>query len=137
MIELASEMEQENIDEFSYDQTSSNNATVTLESLEQKVHELDFKLRRMTEERDSIVAENEELQEQLDMNNTASSLGSVRLNELKSEVSKLAEDVGRLEYTCSGQEHELKTLSDKMIDLSSIKETVKVSGVVIPWTTSV
>ena len=33
----------------------------------------------------------------------------------------------RLECVCTTQEHELKTLSDKLIDLNSVKETVKVS----------
>jgi len=38
--------------------------------LEQKVHELDARLRQMKEERDQVVADNDDLQEQLDMTNT-------------------------------------------------------------------
>ena len=78
------------------------------------------------EERDSIMVENEELQEQLDMANSAQSTGNIRMNDFRNDLNKVTEEVTRLEYMCTSQEHELKTLSDKMCDLNSIKETVKV-----------
>ena len=43
----------------------------------------------------------------------------------KIEVQKLAEEITRIDYSCTTQEHELKTLSDHMCDLNSLKETVK------------
>ena len=70
--------------------------------------------------------ENEELQEQLDMANSAQSAGNIRMNDFRNDLNKVTEEVTRLEYMCTSQEHELKSLSDKMIDLNSIKETVKV-----------
>ena len=97
-----------------------------LEDLEQKVHELDSKWKQVKEERDSIMVENEELQEQLDMANSAQSAGNVRMSEFRNDFNKVTEEVTKLEYMCTSQEHELKTLSDKMCDLNSIKETVKV-----------
>ena len=97
-----------------------------LEDLEQKVHELDSKWKQVKEERDSIMVENEELQEQLDMANSAQSAGNVRMSEFRNDLNKVTEEVTKLEYMCTSQEHELKTLSDKMCDLNSIKETVKV-----------
>merc|ERR1712018_802828 len=69
--------------------------------------------------------ENEELQEQLDMANSAQSAGNIRMNEFRNDLNKVTEEVARLEYMCTSQEHELKTVSDKMCDLNSIKETVK------------
>jgi len=96
-----------------------------LEDLEQKVHELDSKWKQVKEERDSIMVENEELQEQLDMANSAQSAGNVRMSEFRNDLNKVTEEVTKLEYMCTSQEHELKTLSDKMCDLNSIKETVK------------
>ena len=97
-----------------------------LEDLEQKVHELDAKWKQVKEERDSIMVENEELQEQLDMANSAQSAGNIRMSEFRNDLNKVTEEVTRLEYMCTSQEHELKTVSDKMCDLNSIKETVKV-----------
>ena len=97
-----------------------------LEDLEQRVHELDAKWKQVKEERDSIMLENEELQEQLDMANSAQSAGNIRMNEFRNDLNKVTEEVARLEYMCTSQEHELKTVSDKMCDLNSIKETVKV-----------
>lgn len=96
-----------------------------LEDLEQRVHELDAKWKQVKEERDSIMVENEELQEQLDMANSAQSAGNIRMGEFRNDLNKVTEEITRLEYTCTSQEHELKTLSDKMCDLNSIKETVK------------
>lgn len=96
-----------------------------LEDLEQRVHELDAKWKQVKEERDSIMLENEELQEQLDMANSAQSAGNIRMNEFRNDLNKVTEEVARLEYMCTSQEHELKTVSDKMCDLNSIKETVK------------
>lgn len=46
---------------------------------------------------------------------------------LRHDVTKLVEEVNRLEYMCTSQEHELKTLSDRMCDLGQLKETVKVN----------
>ena len=43
--------------------------------MEQKVHDLDNRLKQMKEERDQVIQENEELQEQLDMTNTNNSVG--------------------------------------------------------------
>ena len=51
--------------------------------MEQRVHELDARLRQMKEERDQVIAENEELQEQLDMSNTSASVGMQKINEIK------------------------------------------------------
>jgi len=93
--------------------------------MEQKVHELDARLRQMKEERDQVIAENDELQEQLDMTNTSASVGMQKINEVKNEVTKIAEEVNRIDYTVTTQEHELKTLSDNMCDLNSLKESVK------------
>ena len=98
---------------------------VSLDLMEQKVHELDARLKQMKEERDQVLAENEELQEQLDMTNTSASVGIQKINELRNEVQKLGEEVTRIDYSCTTQEHELKTLSDHMCDLNSLKETVK------------
>merc|ERR1719367_1181284 len=97
----------------------------SMDLMEQKVHELDARLRQMKEERDQVIAENDELQEQLDMTNTSASIGIQRINEVKNEVTKLAEEVNRIDYTVTTQEHELKTLSDHMCDLNSLKESVK------------
>merc|ERR1719367_1917511 len=97
----------------------------SMDLMEQKVHELDARLRQMKEERDQVIAENDELQEQLDMTNTSASVGMQRINEVKNEVTKLAEEVNRIDYTVTTQEHELKTLSDHMCDLNSLKESVK------------
>jgi len=96
-----------------------------MDLMEQKVHELDARLRQMKEERDQVIAENDELQEQLDMTNTTASVGMQRINEVKNEVTKLSEEVNRIDYTLTSQEHELKTLSDHMCDLNSLKESVK------------
>merc|ERR1719510_1350528 len=71
------------------------------------------------------MVENEELQEQVDMANSAQSTGNIRMNEFRNDLNKVTEEVTKLEYMCTSQEHELKTLSDKMCDLNSIKETVK------------
>ena len=96
-----------------------------MDLMEQKVHELNARYLEMKEERDQVIAENEELQEQLDMTNTSASLGMQKINEVKIEVQKLAEEVNKIDYATTTQEHELKTLSDHMCDLNSLKETVK------------
>ena len=59
------------------------------------------------------------------MTNTSASVGMQRINEVKNEVTKLAEEVNRIDYSVTTQEHELKTLSDHMCDLNSLKESVK------------
>ena len=46
-----------------------------MDLMEQKVHDLDNRLKQMKEERDQVIQENEELQEQLDMTNTNNSVG--------------------------------------------------------------
>ena len=97
----------------------------SMDLMEQKVHELNARYLEMKEERDQVIAENEELQEQLDMTNTSASLGMQKINEVKIEVQKLAEEVNKIDYATTTQEHELKTLSDHMCDLNSLKETVK------------
>lgn len=96
-----------------------------MDLMEQKVHELDARLKQMKEERDQVVADNEELAEQLNMANTFASVGNQRINEVKAEVSKLAAELQRMEYNMTTQEHELKSLGDHMCDLNSLKETVK------------
>lgn len=96
-----------------------------MDLMEQKVHELDARLKQMKEERDQVILDNEELQEQLDMTNTSASVGMQRINELKLEVAKLSEELTRVDYSVTTQEHELKTLSDHMCDLNSLKESVK------------
>lgn len=120
-------MEEETNDETNviekYENEPMGNKNV--ENLEQKVHELDTKWKQVKEERDSIMVENDELQEQLDMANSAQSSGNIRMNEFRNDLNKVTEEVTRLEYMCTSQEHELKTLSDKLCDLNSIKETVK------------
>ena len=116
------------------DEEATNNDSILndknniVEDLEQRVHELDCKFRQVREERDQLILDNEELQEQVDMSNTAQSAGNIKLNELRNEMIKVTEDMTRLECICTTQEHELKTLSDKMIDLNSVKETVKVQS---------
>ena len=50
----------------------------SVDLMEQKVHELDARLKQMKEERDQVIQENEELQEQLDMTNTNNSVGKSR-----------------------------------------------------------
>ena len=47
----------------------------SMDLMEQKVHELDARLKQMKEERDQVIQDNEELQEQLDMTNTNNSVG--------------------------------------------------------------
>jgi hypothetical protein len=79
----------------------------------------------MKEERDQVVADNDDLQEQLDMTNTMRDAGMQKIGELKIEVQKMAEEITRIDYSCTTQEHELKTLSDHMCDLNSLKESVK------------
>ena len=59
------------------------------------------------------------------MTNTSASVGMQKINEVKNEVTKIAEEVNRIDYTVTTQEHELKTLSDNMCDLNSLKESVK------------
>merc|ERR1711899_78769 len=109
----------------SHQQNILMEAAASEDLLEQKVHELDARLRQMKEERDQVVADNDDLQEQLDMTNTMRDVGMQKIGELKSEVQKLAEEITRIDYSCTTQEHELKTLSDHMCDLNSLKETVK------------
>ena len=121
-------MEEETNDETNVIEKYENEplGNKNVENLEQKVHDLDTKWKQVKEERDSIMVENEELQEQLDMANSAQSSGNIRMNEFRNDLNKVTEEVTRLEYMGTSQEHELKTLSDKMCDLNSIKETVKV-----------
>ena len=58
-------------------------AAASEDLLEQKVHELDARLRQMKEERDQVVADNDDLQEQLDMTNTMRDAGMQKIGELK------------------------------------------------------
>ena len=62
---------------------------------------------QVKEERNQVILDNEELQEQLDMSNTAQSAGNVKLNELKNEMIKVTEDLTRLECVCTTQEQKL------------------------------
>jgi len=119
------DLEEEEASSNNDNQSIINDKNNIVEDLEQRVHELDCKLRQVREERNQVILDNEELQEQLDMSNSAQSAGNVKLNELKNEMIKVTEDMNRLECICTTQEHELKTLSDKLIDLNSVKETVK------------
>ena len=48
----------------------------------------------------------------------------------RNDVNKLVEEVSRVDYMCTSQEHELKALSDRMCDLGQLKETVKVNSCV-------
>ena len=60
----------------------------SVDLMEQKVHDLDNRLKQMKEERDQVIQENEELQEQLDMTNTNNSVGkskSLFISQLNSE----------------------------------------------------
>ena len=50
----------------------------SMDLMEQKVHELDARLKQMKEERDQVIQDNEELQEQLDMTNTNNSVGKLK-----------------------------------------------------------
>ena len=52
----------------------------SMDLMEQKVHELDARLKQMKEERDQVIQDNEELQEQLDMTNTNNSVGKLKKN---------------------------------------------------------
>ena len=51
----------------------------SVDLMEQKVHDLDNRLKQMKEERDQVIQENEELQEQLDMTNTNNSVGKSKV----------------------------------------------------------
>merc|ERR1711884_482465 len=100
----------------------------SVDLMEQKVHDLDNRLKQMKEERDQVIQENEELQEQLDMTNTNNSVGMQKINELKNEVQKLSEEVKYWSESSIHQSEELKNLSDHMCDLNSLKESVKEHG---------
>merc|ERR1712004_113744 len=100
----------------------------SVDLMEQKVHDLDNRLKQMKEERDQVIQENEELQEQLDMTNTNNSVGMQKINELKNEVTKLGEEVKYWSESSIHQSEELKNLSDHMCDLNSLKESVKEHG---------
>merc|ERR1711963_635003 len=97
----------------------------SMDLMEQKVHELDARLKQMKEERDQVIQENEELQEQLDMTNTNNSVGMQKINELKNEVTKLADEVNRIDESNQSQSEELKNLNSNLCDLNSLKESVK------------
>ena len=83
-------------------------------------------------------------QEQLDMTNTSASVGMQRINEVKNEVTKLAEEVNRIDYTVTTQArlswhirlahktyldgNTLKGISQLLRSGGKIRVTLKVEG---------
>ena len=48
-----------------------------------------------------------------------------QIEELKASLVKASANISRLEYICNTQEHELKILSEKLVDYRGIKDVVK------------
>ena len=48
-----------------------------------------------------------------------------QIEELKASLVKASANISRLEYICNTQEHELKMLSEKLVDYRGIKDVVK------------
>jgi prefoldin subunit 5 len=102
-----------------------------MDDLEQRCHDLDAKARRIEEERDVVMMENDELHDRLNTfaamraNMTAEEARSDE--EFKEDLSRLNEEVQRLEGSVGYLQDNLLAMGDKVKDVAVLKDTVKVS----------
>ncbi len=100
-----------------------------MDELEQRCHDLDAKVRRVEEERNAVMMENEELTDKIQaMAQLRASIEEARSDEeLKEDLARLSEEVLRLETSVGYLQDNLVGMGDKMKEVSALKETVNVS----------
>ena len=101
-----------------------------MEKLEQKCHDLDVKIRRLEEERNTLLHDNEELVEELQKHAPESQRAEHDDDRIKlkaDKVFKLSEDIGRLGISLSQLSDSHLAVADRLKDIPELKLTIKVS----------
>ncbi|XP_040572048.1 uncharacterized protein [Lepeophtheirus salmonis] len=92
-----------------------------MESLEQKIHYLEIKLKRTEEERNSVVNENEDLQNLLFTARESKGQCESKLLETKRDLFKLNDEIQRLDSLCISNSEAIHSIHDKLHDLYPLK----------------
>ena len=117
---------------YSFD-TSSSSVDV-MDELEQRCYDLDAKVRRVEEERDAVMAENDDLQEQVGALKSHVERTSLMQQEKmegeeeasRQELLRLTEEVARLDAVINFLQENYAVMSDKVKEVTNIKESLKV-----------
>lgn len=99
-----------------------------MDQLEQRCHDLDAKVRRVEEERDAVMVENDELHDKIAV------IAQVRTNmameesrtdeELREDLTRLSDEVLRLETSMTTLQDSLLQMGDKVKEVGTLKDTV-------------
>lgn len=97
-----------------------------MDSLEQKCYDLDVKIRRLEEERMTLMHDNEELVEQLQKQKPESQ--RTEQDEkicVKIDILKLTEDVGRLDFSIAQLSESQEVVVERVRDIPDLKQSLK------------
>lgn len=101
-----------------------------MEQLEQKCHDLDVKIRRLEEERNTLMHDNEELVEELlkhaPESQRAEHAEDDRIQLKVDKVLKLSEDIGRVGLSLHQLSDSHVAVADRLRDIPELKLTIKV-----------
>ena len=96
-------------------------------SMEQKCHNLENKLKRIEDEKNTVLNENEDLQSLLSNMTEAKGVVESKLSETKKEMGKLTDEFQRLEQVCTMNNDHIQMINDKMSDLLNVKCSIQVN----------
>ncbi len=111
-----------------------------MDELEQKCYDLDAKVRRVEDERDAVMNENDELQEQVaalravvesSSSSNANGGGSFLDESDREELVRLSEEVSRLDATQIVLRENYLVVQDKVKEVAAIKNSIKVRCVFV------
>lgn len=94
-------------------------------SMEQKCHNLEIKIKRLEDEKNSVLVENEDLQSMLASMSENKINSDLKLVETKKEVIKLTDEFQRLEVVCNQNNEHIQSINDKISDLINIKSVIQ------------
>jgi len=99
-----------------------------MDQMEQRCHDLDAKVRRVEEERDAVMMENDELHDKIavisQIRNNMAMEESRTDEELREDLTRLSDEVLRLETSVTTLQDSLLQMGDKVKEVGTLKDTV-------------
>ena len=96
-----------------------------MDELEQKCHDLEFKVRRLEEERNETLHENDDLQDQIDVLRTQAESHQEKPDHFESDILRMSEEIARLDGILAGMNQSITTTTEKLKEVNDLKEALR------------
>ena len=96
-----------------------------MDELEQKCHDLEFKVRRLEEERNETLHENDDLQEQIDVLRSQAESHQEKPDHLEGDILRMNEEIARLDGILVGMNQSITTTTEKLKEVNDLKEALR------------